>query len=521
LNLPVGTNTSGSTSNVASSVYSILQVPPSGESPNSTIGTNRLYNQADMIITVSNGNVITVTSGVFANGAATIISNSQWASFINTNGSFYNMRDGVEVDPVDINVGALRQWSATNTVLRPVLAAAPSRSTSTADVQSIFVADERFMSNTVIITNYSYTTNTATLTTSNYPAANSFFPPVTTNTTASTSSSYPTNGTYLPPILATNVTSTTTTNYPTAGSYIGSVTTNTTSTTTTSYPNGGTYIGSVTTNTTSVTTTNRPTSGYLGSITTNYVSPKTYTYNQITGYTYNVLNGYTYQLISGYIVNGITGYTYSGITGVTTNVSYTTNYTQYAEPGIVLTNGATLPSNGLSVVTPDPLYVVGNWNVSTNGSNLVTQSYNVANTLPSAFYSDAFTVLSPNWNPNNSSNSISSRTAANDTVNAAVLTGIVPSNGTYYSGGVENYPRLLENWSGINLYYNGSMVEMFPSQISNYPWPGTGTVYNPANRYWAYDTNFSNPSKLPPLTPRVIYLNRARWSTLTPGATVF
>ena len=77
---------------------------------------------------ISNGNVITVTSGVFANNAATVISNNQWASFISTNGSFYNMRDGVEVDPVDINVGALRAWSATNTVLRSVLAAAPSRS---------------------------------------------------------------------------------------------------------------------------------------------------------------------------------------------------------------------------------------------------------------------------------------------------------------------------------------------------------------------------------------------------------
>jgi len=64
-------------------------------------------------------------------------------------------------------------------------------------------------------------------------------------------------------------------------------------------------------------------------------------------------------------------------------------------------------------------------------------------------------------------------------------------------------------------------VEMFSSQISNYPWPGTGVVYNPPNRNWAFDTNFTNPSKLPPLTPKVIYLNRARWSSLTPGTTVF
>jgi hypothetical protein len=206
---------------------------------------------------------------------------------------------------------------------------------------------------------------------------------------------------------------------------------------------------------------------------------------------------------------------------VTTNISYTTNFVEYAEPGIVLTNGATLPSNGLSVVTPDPAYIVGNWNVSSNGTTLVTQSYSVVNTLASGIFSDSFTILSSGWNPNNSSNSINSRIATPDTVNAAILTGIVPSNNTYYSGGVENFPRFLENWSGVNLYYNGSMVEMFSSLISNYPWPGTGIVYNPPNRYWAFDTNFNNPSQLPPLTPRVIYLNRARWSTLSPGATSF
>ena len=65
------------------------------------------------------------------------------------------------------------------------------------------------------------------------------------------------------------------------------------------------------------------------------------------------------------------------------------------------------------------------------------------------------------------------------------------------------------------------MVEMFTSQIANDPWPGTGTVYNPPNRYWAYDTNFNNPSQLPPLTPRVIYINRSRWNSLPPGSTVF
>jgi len=490
LNLPVGTNTSGNTTNVGASVNAILQVPPPGESANSAVGTNRLYNQVDMIITISNNNVITVTSGVDVNNAATVISNNQWASFINTNGSFYNMRDGSEVDPVDVNVGALRQWSATNTVLRPLLASL--RGATDADVQSVFVVDQRFMSNAVVTTNYNYITNTATTTSISYPTAGSYDPPVTTNTTTTTGSTFPLPGTYVPPILSTNLTSTTTALAPT----------------------NGTYEGSIATNTTLTTSSTRPSSGYMGTITTNGSgSSATYTYNLITGYSYS--------LITGYIFNGVTGYTYARITGIVTNFTYNTNLVQYAEPGIVLTNGGTLPSNGLSIVTPDPAYIVGNWNVTNNNGQGMLQTYNVSDTLPSAVYSDAITVLSSSWNPNNSTNSLTSRVAAPDTVNAAFLTGNVPSDGNYYSGGVENFPRFQEDWSGVNFYYNGSMVEMFQSLIANYPWPGTGVVYNPPNRNWAFDTNFNNPAQLPPLTPRVIYLNRARWATLPPGSTWF
>jgi hypothetical protein len=318
---------------------------------------------------------------------------------------------------------------------------------------------------------------------------------VATNTVVTTAATYPASGTYIPPVSSTNTTPATC-SYP-------------------SYPTNGQYIPPVTTNTQWTTTTTRPASGsYTGTITTNKSNGVT------TGYSYYLITGYTFNFITGYIYTGITGYSYASITGVTTNYTYTTNYVQYAEPGIVLTNGTALPSNGLSVVTPDPAYIVGNWNVSTDGVHIVTQSYNTADTLPSGIYADAVTVLSPAWSPKET-NSGATYTASADTVNAAILTGIVPSNGTYYSGGVENFPRFQENWSGVNFYYNGSMVEMFTSQIANYPWPGTGTVYNPPTRNWAFDTNFNNPARLPPLTPRVIYLNRARWSTLAPGATSF
>jgi hypothetical protein len=424
LNLPVGTNTSGSATNGGANVSAILQVPPAGESPTLGVGPSRLYNQADMIISVSNGNVITVTSGVAVDNAATVISN---APFVSASGAFYNMRDGSEVAPIDIDVGQLRQWSATNTVLTPLLTMI--RGAGEANVQSIFVVDQRFLSNYVIVTNYTCTTNTVTLTTASYPAPGSFVPPITTNTTLTTAPSFPADGTYLSPILSTNT--------------------------------------------------------------------------------------------NGYIYNGITGYTYAVILGTVTNLSYTTNLVESAEPGVVLTNGATLPANGLSVVTPDPLYVVGNWNVTNNSGQGQLQTHDVSDTLPSAIFADAVTILSPAWNPNSSSNSLSSRAAAPDTVNAAILTGNVPSNGSYYSGGVENFVRLQENWSGVSFCYNGSMVEMFQSQIANYPWPGTGTVYNPPHRNWAFDTNFSNPTQLPPLTPKIMYINRARWSSLAPGSTSF
>ena len=66
---------------------------------------------------------------------------------------------------------------------------------------------------------------------------------------------------------------------------------------------------------------------------------------------------------------------------------------------------------------------------------------------------DAITILSGNWSDSyslaNTGNNPSGRTATSTTVNAGCLEGIVPS--TYagkkqYSGGLENFLRLEENW---------------------------------------------------------------------------
>ncbi len=175
MNLPVGTNTSGTATNIAQNVLSILQVPPPGEVPGGTVGTNRLYNQVDLIILISNGNAITVTSGVDINGQATVLSNNEWSKFISTNGSFYDGREAQTVDPVNINVSNLMNWtmSSTNSLRTPLV---NQRGTSLQYVSSIYIADERVLSNAVIITNISYTTNTATTTNNRLPVNGHVFP---------------------------------------------------------------------------------------------------------------------------------------------------------------------------------------------------------------------------------------------------------------------------------------------------------------------------------------------------------
>lgn len=180
-------------------------------------------------------------------------------------------------------------------------------------------------------------------------------------------------------------------------------------------------------------------------------------------------------------------------------------------------NGATLPQDGLSIATPQALYVKGHFNLN-NGDTTAGQT-DTTSTKPAALIGDAITVLSGNWQDGyTSGTSLSSRPAASTTVNAAFLAGIVEStrvgSSRYYSGGVENFPRFLENWSGQTCTYNGSMVVMFPSRFAASFWVAPGTYYNAPNRRWAFDVNFLDQNRLPPMTPQVRKLVRGQWKVL-------
>ncbi len=174
-----------------------------------------------------------------------------------------------------------------------------------------------------------------------------------------------------------------------------------------------------------------------------------------------------------------------------------------------VTNGRTLPDDGLTVATPRPLYVKGDFNES--------------DPKPASLVGDSITILSANWNDSwTSSTPLGSRhavnTTVNTTVNAAILAGIVPTTNSggikHYSGGVENFPRFLEDWNNKTLTYNGSMVVLFPSRYATNFWVSpddANPYYKSPIRKWAFDVNFLNWTNLPPGTPQVQKLVRGQW----------
>jgi hypothetical protein len=186
------------------------------------------------------------------------------------------------------------------------------------------------------------------------------------------------------------------------------------------------------------------------------------------------------------------------------------------ESGVRLINGSLLPPLGLTVATASPLYIQGEYNVPAAARGTT----NTTGTLGASVISDAVTILSAKWNDANGNTALSSRVATNTTVNAAMITGIVASTMTDDSGGVENLPRFLEDWSAYTLTYNGSMVVMYYSTIGTGAWkyPANSIItpsdhYNPPVRQWALDQNFQYSNKLPPQYPSLTILVRSNWRT--------
>jgi hypothetical protein len=205
------------------------------------------------------------------------------------------------------------------------------------------------------------------------------------------------------------------------------------------------------------------------------------------------------------------------------------------ERGIRFINGYRLPAakpqtnnwNGLTIVSANPIYIKGNYNTSTASGDAVPSNSGTYTDPDAGSYSrkaaaiigDSINVLSGNWSDTNSTGSISSRTATNTTINAALVGGIVKSNGSTYSGGGENFVRLLEDWKNNTLCIYGSMVQLYTSTQGVGPWTGTGNTYKaPQVSKFYWDTNFGGVDYNaagqtgPPANLQIAaYLQQQRW----------
>jgi hypothetical protein len=175
---------------------------------------------------------------------------------------------------------------------------------------------------------------------------------------------------------------------------------------------------------------------------------------------------------------------------------------------------------GITVASDQALYVLGDYNRGTvNPGDLPRQ--------PAALLGDSINVLSASYWPlpcpdpclANDAQSLLPlshllRSAATTRINAAFLAGTdtTPAGAVgEYSGGLENHPRLHEDWSGRFFHYQGSLVSLGEPKHVNGEWctGGACNTYLPPTRNWGFEPAFNDAVNLPPLTPRFVYIRQA------------
>ena len=175
----------------------------------------------------------------------------------------------------------------------------------------------------------------------------------------------------------------------------------------------------------------------------------------------------------------------------TNGLIYTANYgagTGTNVKGFQLLNGADLDAP-LTVVSENSIYVTGD--------------YNVANKKGAAVIADAVNLLSNSWDGSKAAGS-ALPVATPTTYNVAIVTGNVPTQNGQYSGGLENLPRLHEDWDDVKLKLVGSLVNTWESKYATAEYHWNAPYYLPPDRHYYYDKAFNNVANLPPFTPMAV-----------------
>jgi len=210
---------------------------------------------------------------------------------------------------------------------------------------------------------------------------------------------------------------------------------------------------------------------------------------------------------------------------------------KYFRRGVRLINGTTIPgiydsgtpsnTRGFTVSSENGVYVKGNYNATHVTSipaigNTPAANYRPINDavhIPASIVADAVTILSNNWTDSESFAASydkgTLRQATDTTIRFAMISGdtiatkeATPNQGGIsprLNGGVHNFKRFLERWTGDNLSYSGSLINLYNSRNNAGSFKCCNTVYDPPVRNWVFDSTFLDPTRLPPGTPYFQY----------------
>ena len=196
-------------------------------------------------------------------------------------------------------------------------------------------------------------------------------------------------------------------------------------------------------------------------------------------------------------------------TSVSTKLGATT-VTSSRSRAVKLINGGSTPytaatGTGFSVITPNAIYIQGDYNTGATGATKPATDTATIYTPPlvnpspvvpaynrgsCAVIADSVNILSNAWSDTASTTGGSGPTATATTVNCALLGGNVPSTPSSYSGGIENFVRFHENWSGVNFTIYGAMAALYDSEQALGLW--SSAIYSPPNRCWYYDSQLGD-----------------------------
>jgi hypothetical protein len=176
------------------------------------------------------------------------------------------------------------------------------------------------------------------------------------------------------------------------------------------------------------------------------------------------------------------------------------------EVGSAETSDNDVLAKGLSVVSNVHGYIIGDVNTHYGGAPRTN-----ANWVPFMAAADNLAFFSNGWSDGNAPwgdpdlsahdgrTGNPARTAADTTYNMCLLAGQSQLAPTARSGGIQNFPVLSEDWSGLTMFFNGSMVKAF-SPV--YPRFATRGVKSPPTRTWSFDPKLEALENQPPGAPR-------------------